>query len=142
MMRLANPLAFPLLALANAYSFVRTTVLLVVEFILAIVGFFGGLIERRSLMMEGRFVLTRVAICILLREIVTVGAKVDIARGLPIVYPNFLGYDEQAHRRGPSSHFAHWSLKRIDDAIARLTRAARRSSRRWAHWVTSTLRAN
>ncbi|MCL5668996.1 MAG: endonuclease/exonuclease/phosphatase family protein, partial [Gammaproteobacteria bacterium] len=87
---------------------------------------------------ELKFVPTRVVIAILLRELATIGAKIDAARGLPIIHLNFLGYDEQAHRRGPSSRFAHWTLKGIDDAIARIWRAAHRSARRhYDVWVYS-----
>jgi endonuclease/exonuclease/phosphatase family metal-dependent hydrolase len=67
-----------------------------------------------------------------------IGGKIDISRGLPVIHLNFLGYDEQSHRRGPQSLFAHWSLKGIDDAVARLWRAANRSP--WRHydvWVYS-----
>ncbi|MDX1698910.1 MAG: endonuclease/exonuclease/phosphatase family protein, partial [Thiohalobacterales bacterium] len=54
------------------------------------------------------------------------------------VHLNLLGYDEQAHRRGPSSLFAHWTLKGIDDAIARIWRAARRSAHRhYEVWIYS-----
>jgi hypothetical protein len=66
----------------------------------------------------------RVGINILLRELITIGSKLDIARGLHIVHLKLLGYDEQAHIRGPTSNFAHWSLKGIDDAIERISRAA------------------
>ena len=60
----------------------------------------------------------------------------DVARGLPIIHCNFLGYDEQAHRRGPGSNYAHWSLKGIDRAIKRIWKAARRSTRRdYQLWV-------
>ena len=45
---------------------------------------------------------------------------IDATRGLPVIYLDFVGYDEQSHRRGPSSRFAHWSLKGIDGAIGRL----------------------
>jgi hypothetical protein len=73
-----------------------------------------------------------------MRELSVIGAKIDINRGLPIVHVNFLGYDEQSHRRGPHSRFAHWTLKGIDDAIKRLWRAADRSL--WRHydvWIYS-----
>ena len=77
-------------------------------------------------------------IVILLRELITIGVKIDIARGLPIIHLNFLGYDEQAHRRGPSSYFAHWTLKGIDDALARIWRAIQRSNRRdYDLWIYS-----
>jgi len=126
----AKPWTLAVLVLTNLYSFVRAAVLVAVEVPIALVDVVRGLIDGRSLGKELKFVLTRVAICILLRELTTIGAKVDVARGLPVVHVNFLGYDEQAHRRGPSSRFAHWALKGIDDAIARIWRAARLSARR------------
>jgi endonuclease/exonuclease/phosphatase family metal-dependent hydrolase len=137
-LRAANPLVVTLLILSNAYSFLRTSVLLVVELVLAIVDFLRGLTEGHGLIKELKFVPTRVAVSILLRELVTIGVKIDVARGLPIIHLNFLGYDEQAHRRGPSSLFAHWTLKGIDDAIARIWRAAHRSAHRhYDVWVYS-----
>jgi endonuclease/exonuclease/phosphatase family metal-dependent hydrolase len=137
-LREANPLVVALLVLSNAYSFLRIGVLLVLEIILAAVDFFRGLISGQNIFKELTFVPTRVAISILLRELTTIGVKIDIARGLPVIHLNFLGYDEQAHRRGPSSKFAHWTLKGIDDAIARIWRAAHRSSRRrYELWVYS-----
>ena len=134
----ANPLTVAFLILSNAYSFLRVAVLLVLELALALVDFVRGLIDGQDVLKELKFVPTRVVIAILLRELATIGAKMDVARGLPIIHLNFLGYDEQAHRRGPSSLFAHWTLKGIDDAIARLWRAAHRSARRhYDVWVYS-----
>jgi hypothetical protein len=73
-----------------------------------------------------------------MRELATIGAKIDVTRGLPVIYLDLVGYDEQAHRRGPGSRFAHWSLKGIDGAIARIWKAARRSSQRpYEVWVFS-----
>jgi len=138
LLRAANPFALVFLFVTNGYSFVRTLVLLGLEFCLAIVDCIRGAIKGRDLIKELKFVPTRVAICILLRELATIGAKIDCARGLPVIHLNFLGYDEQAHRRGPSSKFAHWSLKGIDDSIARIWRAAKRSARRdYEIWIYS-----
>jgi endonuclease/exonuclease/phosphatase family metal-dependent hydrolase len=126
------------LILSNAYSFVRTAVLLLLELLLALIDFGRGLIQGRDLRAELKFVPTRVLIVILLRELITIGVKIDIARGLPIIHVNFLGYDEHAHRRGPGSLFAHWTLKGIDDAIARIWRASHRSERRsYDVWIYS-----
>ncbi len=137
-LRAANPLVVAFLILSNAYSFLRTAALLALELLLALVDCARGLIDGQDVFKELKFVPTRVVIAILLRELVTIGAKIDVARGLPIVHLNFLGYDEQAHRRGPSSLFAHWTLKGIDDAIARIWRAAHRSARRhYDVWVYS-----
>jgi endonuclease/exonuclease/phosphatase family metal-dependent hydrolase len=137
-LRAANPLIVLFLIVSNAYSFLRTGVLLIVELVLAIVDFVRGLTEGHDFIRELKFVPTRVAVSILLRELATIGTKIDIARGLPIIHLNFLGYDEQAHRRGPSSLFAHWTLKGIDDAIARIWRAAHRSvHRHYDVWIYS-----
>ncbi|MBL0713236.1 MAG: endonuclease/exonuclease/phosphatase family protein, partial [Desulfosarcina sp.] len=132
----ANPLALSFLFLSNAYSFMRAAVLLVIELLLALFDFVSGLIDGRDFFKELKFVPTRVAITILLRELITMGAKIDIARGMPIIHLNLIGYDEQAHRRGPSSKFAHWALKGIDDAIARIWRAAKGSAfRDYDVWI-------
>jgi endonuclease/exonuclease/phosphatase family metal-dependent hydrolase len=134
----APPLAFILIFIANLYSFIRVFVLLVVEFFLAVSDCISGLLDGHSIWQEIKFVPTRVAICILLRELITIGSKIDIARGLPIIHLNFVGYDEQSHRRGPSSLFAHFTLRGIDDAIARTWRAAKRSNRRcYDVWIYS-----
>ena len=138
LMKRANPIALLLLAVLNIYSVLRTVVLLFVEFLLAIYDFVRGLVEGRNLIKELKFIPTRVTICILLRELVTIGAKVDIARGLPVIHVNFLGYDEQAHRRGPDSRFAHWALKGIDDAIGRIWRATQGPANRdYDMWIYS-----
>ncbi len=138
LLQAANPLALIFLVCSNALSVLRVLVLLPVELVIAVVDLVRGLIDGRDFFLELRFVPTRVAICILLRELIAIGAQMDVARGLPVVHLNFLGYDEQAHRRGPASRFAHWSLKGIDGAIARIWRAARRSERRsYDVWIYS-----
>ena len=134
----ANPLTLSFLFLSNAYSFMRAAVLLVIELFLALFDFVSGVIDGHNLFKELKFIPTRVGITILLRELITMGAKIDIARGIPIVHLNLIGYDEQAHRRGPSSKFAHWTLKGIDDAIARIRRAAKGSTcRDYDVWIYS-----
>lgn len=136
MLKAARPFSLVLLLLSNAYSFVRVFMLLIIEFFLAVRDFLAGVMTGHDLFKEFKFVPTRVGICILLRELITISSKVDIARGVPVIHLNFLGYDEQAHRRGPSSLFAHWVLKGIDDSIARIWRAAKRSDRRnYDLWV-------
>lgn len=136
--RTRNPLLILFFILTNIYSFLRIGVLLLVEVVLAITDFIRGLFDRQDLIKEFKFVPIRVAISILLRELVTIGTKIDLARGQPVIHLNFLGYDEQSHRRGPSSLFAHWTLKGIDDAIARIWRAAHRSQHRhYDVWIYS-----
>ncbi len=137
-LRAANPLVVLTFLLVNLYSFLRVAALLVLEFALALVDFTRGLVHGQDFLKELKFIPTRVAIVILLRELCVIGGKIDTSRGLPIVHLNLLGYDEQSHRRGPRSLFAHWTLKGIDDAIARLWRAANHSTwRRYEIWIYS-----
>ncbi|MDC0601818.1 endonuclease/exonuclease/phosphatase family protein [Aliiglaciecola sp.] len=134
----ANPLTGLLIIILNLISFIRVATLVLLEFILAIFDFFRGIINGRDLVRELLFVPTRVAICILLRELIVIGVKLDLVKGLPIIHANFLGYDEQAHRRGPGSKFAHWSLKGIDDAISRIWQEAKGAkSHEYDIWIHS-----
>lgn len=137
-LRGANPFSMVVFILWNGWSFIRVGGLFILECVLAVIDFVRGLIEGQNLWKELRFVPARVVISILLRELVTMNAMIDTARGLPVIHLNFLGYDEQAHRRGPSSAFAHWTLKGIDNAIKRVWKAALRSGRRdYEVWIYS-----
>ena len=119
-------------------ALLRILGLLAVEFFLALVDVVRGVWRGQNIFKEIKFVLSRVFISVGLREAVTIGAGIDLARGLPIVLVNFLGYDEQSHRRGPSSAFAHLSLRGIDFAIKKLYLGAQRSGRRDYHvWIYS-----
>ena len=134
--RAAHPLALPLLALAHAGDLARLAALVAGEALVAPGGLLEGWRTGQDLRAELKFVQTRAAICVLLREMMLIGAKVDLARGLPIVHLNLVGYDECAHRRGPRSALADRALRQTDAAIARLARAARRSARRdYEFWV-------
>ena len=134
----ANPLKLAFIVIFNVFSFVRVFALMVLELIIALVDSLRGIIAGRDLVREILLIPTRVAICVLLRELIAISVGIDLARGLPIIHCNLLAYDEQAHRRGPDSRFAYWALGGIDDTIARITRAARRSSRReYDVWVYS-----
>lgn len=87
---------------------------------------------------EVKFLLSRVVVGVVLRELTVLGMSVDLARGLPVVHGNFLAYDEHAHRRGPDSELAYRALRGTDAAIARLWRAAHRSDGRiYDVWIMS-----
>ncbi len=121
------PLGFVILLTLHFYSLIRTGFLLIFEAVLAVIDCMRGLISGKNLWKELKFVPSRVAMCILLRELITIGAKIDVARGMPIIHLNLMGYHEQSHRRGSSSRFAHWTLRGIDDAVKRIWKAAHRS---------------
>jgi endonuclease/exonuclease/phosphatase family metal-dependent hydrolase len=133
--RLIQALTFPLLHFS---SLVRLIMNIFAEFSVAIGDFFRGLSHGESFGIEIRTLFARVFACVALREILTIGVSIDVARGLPVIHANFFGYDIQSHRRGPSSTFAHWSLKGIDRAIRKIYRAAQRSGRReYQVWIFS-----
>jgi hypothetical protein len=50
---------------------------------------------------------------------------IDVARGTPIVYSCFIGYDEYAHRRGPQSRTALLKLWELDRALGRIFAAVK-----------------
>ena len=137
-LRKASPPMVGLLALMHIFSLLRILVLLLVELGLAFWDLCRGLRQKEPFWTELKFIPSRVAVCVVMRELIVVRACIDLQRGIPIVHMNFLGYDEQSHRRGPDSRFAHWSLKGIDDAVKRVSKAARRSMRRdYDVWVYS-----
>ncbi len=130
--------AILLFSVVNVPSFIRMVVGGVIEVFVALFDAIYGVLHGRHVSPEFRMMTSRVAVGVLLRDMMVIGAGMDTARGLPIVQLNFLGYDEQAHRRGPGSCYAHWSLKGIDRAIRRITKAARRSNRRdYQIWIYS-----
>lgn len=127
-----------LVILWNTMAIFRTLALSLIEFCVAVVDALRGAVAGRSLWEELKFVPSRVAVGVLLREFIGIGGEIDATRGLPIIHANFLGYDEQAHRRGPNSTFAHWSLRQIDKSIRRICDAAFCSTRRdYQVWIYS-----
>jgi len=98
-----------------------------VEFGLAVADFVRGVADRKNVLKELKFIPTRVLVCIILRELIRFRVKMDVTRGVRIIHANFVGYDEQSHRRGPDSAFAHWTLKGIDAAIKDIYLTALRS---------------
>jgi hypothetical protein len=67
---------------------------------------------------EPRFLLHRLLVGALMRELAVKGIVIDVARGVPVVYCDLLGYDEFAHRRGPDSPEAVAHLRSMDLALA------------------------
>jgi hypothetical protein len=109
---------------------IRIVLLMLLELALAAWDVVVGVTRGESIWHEVHMALSRALVAIGLREIVKVGASLDLTRGLPVIHVNFLGYDEAAHRRGPGSRFAHWSLRGIDRYIKALYYTAQGSTRR------------
>ncbi len=130
-----NVFLFVLLQLPAA---IRIFWLVLVELGVAAADGVKALAAGRPLSLELMALLSRAFIGVGVRELVIIGGQIDVTRGLPVVHVNFVGYDEQAHQRGPGSRFAHFGLRRIDQGIRHLARAAQRSNRRdYAVWIFS-----
>ena len=136
--RSAPILAVLFFLLLQLPAMLRIWGLVLLELVIGLPEAARGILRGQWFSQELGMVLSRMCVGVALREIVTIGGKVDVTRGLPVVHLNFLGYDELSHRRGPRSRFAHWSLKGIDRAIKDLYLAAYRSQRRNYHvWIFS-----
>jgi len=54
--------------------------------------------------------------------------KQDMVRGVPVIYSNFVGYDDVAHYSGPDTYEAQISLSAFDRRLRQLRRRAQRNS--------------
>jgi hypothetical protein len=72
----------------------------------------------------------RAAMCVLMRDISTNLAILDMMRGAPAIYMLYLGYDEVAHHSGPWTDDAFGDLKRLDQTFARLRRVIKEQAPR------------
>jgi hypothetical protein len=67
---------------------------------------------------EPRFLIHRLWVAAVLRELAIQGILLDVSRGIPAIYADFLGFDEYGHRRGPESAAALRHLASADAALA------------------------
>ncbi len=111
-------------------TFLKSILFLVAELFLGVYDFIKGLFYRHNFFQEFKFIGSRLAITILLRDRMKDSVKYDVRQGVEIMHVNFMGYDEHAHRRGPSSGFAYWVLKGIDRSIKDIWHTARKSKKR------------
>ncbi|HZU14113.1 MAG TPA: alkaline phosphatase family protein [Chloroflexota bacterium] len=72
---------------------------------------------------EGVFPITRAFTHVLFRELATLGIRLDIFRGVPAIYANYIGYDGVAHHTGPRSPEAYRALKALDRQVRDIKRA-------------------
>lgn len=127
MLTAVNPFKLLFILMFHVGKLCRVLAYSTLEFVLAVTDFFRGIFTARHIRKEFTFIMARIFACIGLRELIRFRVKMDIARGVPVISANLLGYDEQAHRRGPDSRFAHWTLKGIDDVIRDICNTALRA---------------
>ena len=129
---------FSLFLVTQTLAFLRMIMLVIWEIPAGLLDSLRWILCGGGVIKEAQFILTRALICVWLREEITLSVCRDIYKGLASIHVNFLGYDEQSHHRGPSSRFAHRSLRNIDNAIKKIYRSAIRSrGRNYDVWIYS-----
>jgi endonuclease/exonuclease/phosphatase family metal-dependent hydrolase len=136
--RSSRPRALPGVVLTHFFDLSRAFALSASEAVRGFPDLMKAVRSGEPLRVELHFLQSRVAVVVVLREALATLASIDLARGLPVVHLDLLGYDEWAHRRGPSSAEAMRALRGIDKVLGRLTGTARRSHQRhYDIWVFS-----
>jgi hypothetical protein len=111
-------------ALAHSVTATRSTLRVAQEVAAGLVDGVRWSVALGRLKHEPRFLVHRVLIGAVLRELAVQGILVDLSRGIPAVFVDFLSYDETAHRRGPDSDAALRCLAATDAALAMILAAA------------------
>jgi Type I phosphodiesterase / nucleotide pyrophosphatase len=111
------------LLVLNPWRLARAAVLTVAEIVIELYEQAIGRLRGRYVAPEGIFPLTRALTHVLFRELTTLGIRLDIFRGVPAVYANYIGYDEVAHHLGPHSAAAYRSLRALDRQVRDVAKA-------------------
>lgn len=127
LIRAVNPIKLMVFFLLQIGKLFRILGVACLELILGVYDFFKGVGNGKNIVKELKFIPARLFVCVIIRELIRLRVKMDVTQGVPIIAANLLGYDEQAHRRGPGSAFAHWTLKGIDGVARDLYRTAMRA---------------
>lgn len=71
---------------------------------------------------EGFMTLSRIFLNVIFREATSIGTRIDMYLGTPVIYAVFLGYDLVAHHSGPLSPNSLRTLKGIDGCLRKIDR--------------------
>jgi hypothetical protein len=112
-----------LLLVLNPWRLLRAAFLTVAEIFIEVYEQAIARMRRRYVAPEGIFPLTRAFTHVLFRELTTLGIRLDIFRGVPAIYANYIGYDEVAHHLGPRSTAAYRSLRALDRQVRDVCKA-------------------
>lgn len=111
------------LVMLNPYFFLRTLVLFFGDVIREII---EGILQQvrreapRLNRLEHFYPFLRAATTVLMRDISSALAMLDIVRGTPALYVTWPGYDEVAHHSGPWTRDAFRTLRQYDKVIHRI----------------------
>lgn len=112
-----------LLLVLHPWRLVRAATLTAAEVVLEVYQQAVSRLRRQYVAPEGIFALTRAFTHVLFRELTTLGIRLDIYRGVPAIYANYIGYDEIAHHFGPRGGPAYRCLTALDRQIRDVKRA-------------------
>ncbi len=114
----------------SPYTYTTAVLATVWDFISALIWqTLTRLSRRRRYIPRGfKHAATRAIATAFLRETSSFWVEQDIVRGVPIIYSNFVGYDEVAHHAGPDSGEALGVLAAYDRKLQRVRRLLRRGA--------------
>ena len=118
-------------------TFLKTLVYVFFEFLIEIWERLADVVKKRDIRPEGFFPFARVMSNVIFKEIETFGAIMDISRGVPSVYLDYIGYDEISHHRGPYSVSALSTLKAIDRKIYYIYKEIKKAGRKYDFFIIS-----
>ncbi|MFW0884106.1 alkaline phosphatase family protein [Candidatus Acidulodesulfobacterium sp. H_13] len=121
----------------HIFTFLKTFLYVFFEFLLEIWERIMDAVKKRKVRPEGFFPFARAMSNVIFKEIETFGAIMDISRGVPSIYLNYIGYDELSHHRGPYSLSALRTLKAIDRKIHHIYKEISNSERNYDFFIIS-----
>ncbi len=132
-----NLLTALLLILFNIRVVLRMSLSFIIELTVELKEYLHQILRKEIKRSETPFIPIRLITNVLLREISTVLAEVDIYRAVDSIYIDYVGYDELAHHRGPFSISSLLTLFSIDRDIKRLFKAIKKSGNKYDVYILS-----
>lgn len=121
----------------HIFTFLKTFFYVFFEAIFEIGERIADIAKNRQVRPEGFFPFARAMSNVIFKEIETFGAIMDISRGVPSIYLDYIGYDELSHHRGPYSYSALRTLKAIDKKIYHIYNAILKAERKYDFFIIS-----
>jgi hypothetical protein len=82
------------------------------------------LFSRRKIIWSFWIPFRRLLMNAIMAELITLGVILDVKRGVPKIYINYMNYDDIAHLRGPDSTAAYFMVRALDRRVKRICLAA------------------
>jgi hypothetical protein len=80
------------------------------------------LFRKKNAIFGFRIPFRRLLMNAIMAEMITLGTIIDVKRGVPRIYLNYMNYDDIAHLRGPNSTAAYFIVRALDRRIRRICR--------------------